>query len=536
VSNQREAFHPGPTGGILDVGMNDKDMIWRRSSGVLLHPTSLSGPHGIGDLGPEARRLADFLGSAGQSWWQMLPVGPPGFADSPYAALSAFAGSPLLISPEELVADGFLKPGELGLVGGNKEKVDYGKVSSFKMGMLRQAFAAFESRGDAGHRANFDGFCSVNGSWLGEYALYMALKGDNHGIPWNRWPKEVRGREPAALAAARKRLDGEVRFWMFIQWCFGRQWEALRTHCRGKGVQLMGDMPIFVNQDSSDVWANPALFRLDSSGNPEVVAGVPPDYFSAEGQRWGNPVYRWDALRGQGYGWWVDRFRRTFSLFDAVRIDHFIGFHRHWEIPAGGKARDGKYAAGPGAHFFETVKAQLGSLPLLAEDLGIVTPEVTALRKEFGFPGMRVLQFAFGGEPDGTNPYLLHNCTPDSFIYTGTHDNDTTAGWFSGTEGMGSTRTPEHARKERDAFSAYIGQVPREPNWEMIRLAMMSVCAVAVIPAQDLLGLGSAARMNVPGVDGGNWQWRMVDGALTTAIAERLAKLTRMHGRFPVKG
>lgn len=501
-----------------------------RASGVLLHPTSLPGKYGIGDIGPAAHKFIEFLSSSSQSWWQMLPVGPAGFADSPYAALSAFAGNHLLISPELLVEEGWMEQKDIRPSGGDPERVDYGDVLASKTAILRRAMTNFYGKTAKSGREEFDGFCSINWTWLDDYALFMALKEESGGSSWTTWAPELRRRDKGALDEARKRLATEIRFWKFTQFCFGRQWEKLRAKSRELGVALLGDMPIFVNHDSSDVWARPELFRMDSDGNPESVAGVPPDYFSSEGQWWGNPLYRWDVMRNDGYSWWLDRFKRTFSMFDAVRIDHFIGFHRYWAIPSSSKsAKEGHYEAGPGMHFFETILGQLGSLPLLAEDLGIVTPEVTQLRERFGFPGMRVLQFAFGG--DETNPYLPRNCTENSFIYTGTHDNDTTMGWYSGTEGKGSTRSGEQVAKERDAFLALVGGGTGEPHWDLIKLAMDTVCRVSVFPAQDLLGLGSSARMNVPGVNDGNWQWRLKEGALGVEIAARLGTLTRSSKR-----
>jgi len=497
---------------------------------VLLHPTSLPGPYGIGDIGPSAHKFAEMLSSASQTWWQMLPVGPAGFSDSPYAALSAFAGNHLLISPDGLLMDGLLSKNELVEFTGNSGKVDYGEAISMKIPLIRHAMTAFYARTGSGGREEFDGFCSINWTWLDDYALFMALKVESGGKSWTEWSPELRRRDKGALDEARKRLATEIRFWKFTQFIFGRQWNLLKEKCRSLGVCLLGDMPIFVNHDSSDVWARSDLFRMDVDGKSEAVAGVPPDYFSSDGQWWGNPLYRWDVMRNDGYSWWVDRFKRTFSLFDAVRIDHFIGFHRYWAIPTSAhSAKEGHYEEGPGVNFFETVLGQIGTLPLFAEDLGIVTPEVTALREKFGFPGMRVLQFAFGG--DDTNPYLPNNCTENSIIYTGTHDNDTTMGWYSGTEGRGSTRNPEQVARERNHFLSLAGGGTGEPNWDLIKLAMDTVCRISIFPAQDLLGLGSAARMNVPGVNEGNWQWRMKEGELHASIAARLGLLTRSTNR-----
>ena len=497
---------------------------------MLLHPTSLAGPHGVGDLGPAARRFAEFLRAAGQRWWQMLPLGPPGLGESPYNALSAFAGNPLLLSLDGLVADGLLDRGELRATPPlPAERVEFADVARFKEARLRQAFATLTRRGSAEDRAALDGFRRGAAPWLPDYALFRALKDAHGGAAWTTWPTELRARRPDALQAAASELAAEVHYHEFLQHLFTRQWSALRRHAQALGVGLIGDIPIYVAADSADVWANPELFRLDPGGQPEVVAGVPPDYFSETGQRWGNPVYRWDVMREQGYRWWIDRFRVTFERFDAARLDHFIGFVRFWEVPAQHPdARGGRWVPGPGRELFEAVSTALGPLELIAEDLGSVTPEVTALREELGFPGMRVLQFVLGGDLDG-------DAAPDryprrSVVYTGTHDNDTAQGWFR-MGGLDPDTSPAEIERRREVILRQLGSEGREVHWDMIRLALSTPSDLAIMPVQDLLGLGPEARMNLPASRAGNWEWRLADGALTPALAERLLALTRAHDR-----
>jgi 4-alpha-glucanotransferase len=498
---------------------------------VLLHPTSLPGPHGVGDLGPAARHLAEFLRSAGQRWWQTLSLGPPGLGNSPYNALSAFAGNPLLLSLDALVADGLLEPEDLGPAPSLRTaRADYAVATAFKDARLRRAFAAFGRRDRTQDHAAFDEFRQTQGSWLSDYALFRALKDAQGGAAWSAWPADLRLRVPAALHAAARDLAGEIRYHEFLQFLFARQWAALRRHARALGVGLIGDIPIYVAGDSADVWANPELFRLRPDGQPEVVAGVPPDYFSETGQRWGNPVYRWDVMRAQTYRWWIERFRLTFARFDAARLDHFIGFARFWEIPAERPdARGGRWTPGPGAELFESVFRALGPLELIAEDLGSVTPEVTALRDRFDFPGMRVLQFVLGTE-------LTGDAAPEryprrSVVYTGTHDNDTVQGWFR-TGGLDpDTSPPAEIERRRQLICRQIGSQGRDVHWGAIRLALSTPSDTAIIPVQDVLGLGSDARMNLPASAAGNWEWRLTEGALDPALAERLLGLTRAHGR-----
>jgi len=488
-----------------------------RASGILLHPTSLPGPAGseAGDLGEEARRFVDFLAEAGQSWWQMLPVGPTGFGNSPYSAQSAFAGSPALVSLDRLADDGLLDAADR-----RRPREDH----------LRAAFGAFRKRSpDPGYAA----FVAEAAPWLEDFALYRALKRAHREMQWTRWDPELRDRRPEALARARRELDDEIAYVRFQQWRFASDWRDLRAYAHARGVGLIGDMPIFVAHDSADVWQHRELFHLDDDGEPAFAAGVPPDYFSKTGQRWGNPLYRWSKLRADGYRWWVERFRATLSGFDAVRLDHFIGFVRYWAIPRSEPtAVQGRWMKGPGADLFTVVRRALGGeLPLIAEDLGAVTPAVHALRRRFDLPGLKILQFAFGTDPQAPD-FLPHNYERHAVVYTGTHDNDTTAGWFH-DPGSG-TRSPAQTEKERRAALAYLGSegAGSDIHWKMIRAATMSVANLAVVPAQDLLGLGTEARMNRPGVEQGNWSWRLPPDALTPALAARLRHLAATYGRL----
>ncbi|TCJ20568.1 4-alpha-glucanotransferase [Rubrobacter taiwanensis] len=484
-------------------------MRFARSGGVLLHPTSLPGGCGIGELGPEAYRFLDFLHAGGQRIWQMLPLGPVGPDGSPYRSYSAFAGNPLLISTERLVRDGLLDEAPPDAPG---DAVDHTTAGKLKRELLRRAHLRFVPP------PGFRKFCRANGWWLEDYALFTALKRAHGGRAWNEWGRELRTRDPAALEEARRELADELEFQRFAQYLFFRHFWDLRRAANGRGVRIFGDIPIFVAHDSADVWANQHLFHLDSGGDPSVVAGVPPDYFSETGQLWGNPLYDWSAMEREGYGWWKSRLRMALSLCDIVRVDHFRGFEAYWEIPAGEPtARNGRWVEGPGARLFETLRAELGELPVVAENLGTITPEVERLRRRYELPGMKVLQFAF---TDPENEYLPHNYTDPNFVvYTGTHDNDTTPGWWaSATE------------EERSFARRYLGR--EEPSvWDFVRLALSSVADVAVIPMQDLLELGSEARMNTPGTPAGNWQWRMRPDAAAPQLAQRLRELSRLYNR-----
>lgn len=500
-----------------------------RSSGILLHPTSLPGRFGIGDLGPEAYRFADFLAESGQRIWQVLPLGPTGYGDSPYQLFSAFAGNAMLISPERLAQDGLLSPAELA--GGPefpRDFVDYGRVIPYKWRLLRQAHARF----GCGRRPEFAEFRKRNAAWIDDYALFMALK-ETHpeASVWTEWEPGLVARDPEILRQGRERLAGEIEFHEYTQFEFFRQWEALRGHAAGLGLRMMGDLPIYVAHDSADVWAHADLFRLDAGGRPLVVAGVPPDYFSATGQLWGNPIYRWDRIAKSGYAWWIERVKATLSLVDIIRLDHFRGFEAYWEVPGNEKtATNGRWVKGPGADLFRVLGRVLGELPIVAENLGVITPEVEAIRKEFGFPGMAILQFAFGQDPQAPE-FKPHNYPRDLVAYTGTHDNDTTIGWWT-TEGAGdSTRTLQAVEEERAFARRYLATDGREMNWVLIRALAASVAGTVLFPLQDVLGLGSEARMNTPATSSGNWRWRFREGMLTPKIASRLRELAVTYDR-----
>lgn len=491
----------------------------RRSAGILLHPTSLPGPFGIGDLGPRAVGWIDDLVRAGQSWWQVLPLGPTGYGDSPYQSFSSFAGNTNLLSPELLIQDGLLKPADLGSADFPTSQVDFGRVVEFKGNLLHHAWQAFQAGAGAGLRSTFDVFRVEQADWLDDFALFMALKGVYAGTRWQDWPRELVLRNEDALARVRQELRDAVGMHQFGQFLFFRQWQALRAHARQCGLRLIGDIPIFVAGDSADVWSHPELFQLDKARRPAVVAGVPPDYFSATGQLWGNPLYDWAALKVTGYAWWVERLKAALQQVDLVRIDHFRGFEAYWEVEAGRPTAEiGRWVPGPGANLFAALGEKLGGLPLIAEDLGLITPEVEALREELGLPGMRVLQFAFGGGPD--NKYLPHHYVRNTITYTGTHDNDTTVGWF-GSRGLDEGGFVRH----------YAPGVEGDPAGVLLRLAWSSVADLAIAPLQDVLGLGREARMNRPGKPEGNWRWRLRKGLLTEGALTQLAELTALYSR-----
>jgi 4-alpha-glucanotransferase len=500
-----------------------------RAGGVLLHPTSLPGRHGIGDLGSEAHAFVEFLASTGQRWWQMLPLGPTGFGNSPYQSHSSYAGNPLLIALDNLVKRGWLTSNDCpGGPVAALDQVEFDAAAALKNGALRKAFDRFKTTGE---HARLEEFITANRVWLEDYAFYQAVKDEHGGLPWFEWEKELVARDPSACARWRERLADRIRFHEFVQFAFETQWQALRALCREKGVSLIGDLPIFVAHDSADVWANPDLFYLDDSGQPLVVAGVPPDYFSETGQLWGNPLYRWETHAANDYSWWVTRLGFLLGRVDLVRIDHFRGFEAYWEIPAGSKtAQSGKWVEGPGSKFFEALHRRLGSLPLIAEDLGMITPSVIALRDEFTLPGMRVLQFGF--RPDaGADKMLPHRFDHHCVVYTGTHDNDTTRGWFTSTD-VATTQPAEEIQAERAFARCYLKTSGEEIHWDMIRLAYASVADTAIIPLQDVLGLDSGARMNVPGTAEGNWRWRFRSGQIDRLARERLAELTALFGRW----
>ncbi len=507
--------------------------MFERASGVLLHPTSLPGPYGVGDLGPQAYRWVDFLAGSGCALWQVLPLGPTGYGDSPYQCFSAFAGNPYLISPRLLMQDGLLREDDLGgLPDFPADFVDYGRVIPWKQGLLERAFDRFTHHTPRSVKEDFDAFRAAHAPWLDDYALFMALKEAHGGSPWDRWPDPVRRRDPSALSRTRRSLSSRIERFAFEQFLFFRQWAALKDYASTRGVRIIGDIPIFVAYDSADVWAHPELFCLDGDGRPTHVAGVPPDYFSPTGQLWGNPLYRWEAHREEGYAWWLARFQTILSLVDIVRLDHFRGFVGYWEIPAGSPtAEHGRWAPGPGADLFLALEQALreagkipegAPLPLIAEDLGVITPEVVALRERFHLPGMKILQFAFSG-PE--NPFLPHHYPRECVVYTGTHDNDTTVGWYE-------SAPPQ----EREFALRYLGRgdlTAQEFTWELIRLAWASVAVFAIVPMQDLLTLGTEARMNYPSRPSGNWRWRMGEGALAESLSHRLHELNHLYARTP---
>lgn len=494
----------------------------RRASGILLHPTSLPGI-GIGSLGAAAYRFIDWLAAAKQRRWQIMPLGPTSYGDSPYACLSALAGNPLLIALEYLVADGLLNQADLDNAPQfPAAQVDFGPVITWKFGLLQQAYANFVAYGSAEQRVAFEAFHNDQSSWLDNFALFMALKEAHGGVAWNQWDPALAGREPQALNAARTKLNDRIRFQKFMQWLFWSQWTSVKRYANQRDIQIIGDIPIFVAYDSADVWANRELFYLDNNGNPTVVAGVPPDYFSATGQRWGNPLYRWDVLAQRGYDWWIERFRVTLTLVDIVRIDHFRGFEAYWEVPASEEtAINGRWVKGPEDQFFTALREALGRFPIIAEDLGLITPEVEELRDRQGFPGMAVLHFAWADT--AVNLYLPHNYQRNLVVYTGTHDNDTTVGWWQNLSDY-----------ERTHVQQYLGIHGNDIAWDMIRVALMSVGDTVVVPAQDVLSLGSEARMNLPGRPMGNWGWRLLPEQLTAATSDRLATLTALYGRIPL--
>jgi 4-alpha-glucanotransferase len=490
-----------------------------RSSGILLHPTSLPNPHGIGSLGAEAYDFVEFLAETEQSVWQILPLGPTGYGDSPYSAFSAFAGNPLLISLERLVEAGDLDPEDIADVSLAEGEAHYGFVHGFKGRLLHKAALRFHATGSDDRRQAYDDFAAGQGYWLNDYALFRALRQHFGDHPWNRWPEPIRRREESALRAWGEKLAQPILFHKYSQFVFFEQWFALKEFAGHRQVRIFGDLPIFVAFDSADVWANPDLFYLDADQNPTLVAGVPPDYFSATGQLWGNPMYRWERMAEQGYSWWLARFRWNLAQADLVRIDHFRGFEASWGIKAGEKtAVNGRWLSVPGAELFQILQRELGEAPIVAEDLGLITPEVEALRDRFGFPGMKVMQFAFGSGPD--NPYLPHNVGRNCVMYTGTHDNDTSLGWWQSL-----------AETDRSAVHEYLGRPAQKMPWPLVRQAMASVADLCIVPLQDILSLDSAARMNTPGRSGGNWGWRFLPGALTPEVRTRLAAITSLYGR-----
>ena len=509
-------------------------MRFPRSSGILLHPTSLPGPFGIGDLGPAALRFADFLADSGQTLWQVLPLGPTGYGDSPYQCFSALAGNPLLISPERLAEQGWLDAAALRNVPDfPQDQADFAQVLPWKTALLESAARRFSECAASEDRERFDAFSRDQAKWLDDFALFMALKKHHQGAVWSSWEPDIRWRKPAALKSWSEKLADPIAVQKFQQFAFFSQWRELREYCRARKIRMMGDLPIYVSHDSSDVWVHPEQYHLDSNGNPTVVAGVPPDYFSATGQLWGNPIYRWDVLARDGYRWWLERFRAVLDMVDLIRLDHFRGFEAYWEVPATEPtAVHGRWTPGPGSALFQAARSALGELPLVAENLGVITPAVEAIRAEFGFPGMTILQFAFGSDPQAAS-FRPHNYPREVVAYSGTHDCDTTVGWWS-SEGRGeSTRSAEDIRREHEIAQKYLNTDGKEIHWAFIRALEASVADTVLIPLQDLLGLGSEARMNQPATLGGNWRWRYRAEMLTPNIAQRLRELALLYERAP---
>jgi len=496
-----------------------------RRSGILLHITSLPSHYGIGDFGHEAYRFADFLAGGGQSVWQVLPLEPTSAycGNSPYCTHSAFAGNPLLISPDLLVQDGFLDPADVASRPAfAREHVDYDKVYKYKYQLLQTAFEKFANRREADYE--FERFCRANADWLDDYALFTSLKKNFHGVGWTDWPEDLRDRHETALLEWKKQLDNNIFAVKFFQYLFARQWSDLKEYCHDNNIQIMGDIPIYVSLDSADVWAHPDIFKLNEEKRPIFVAGVPPDYFSSTGQLWGNPVYNWDVMRARGFDWWIKRIAHNLDLFDMIRLDHFRGFVGYWEVPASeSTAVKGRWIEVPTRDFFDTLLRRFPYLPMIAEDLGTITPDVRETMLTYGFAGMKLLLFAFGDDL-ATNPYVPHNHTQNNVVYTGTHDNNTVKGWFR----------KEASESDRNRLFQYLGKTVDEDSihWELTRLAMMSVAGIAIIPIQDILGLGEDARMNLPAAEHGNWGWRLKGELLTTELGKRLLEMTRTYGRI----
>ena len=507
-------------------------MNFPRSSGVLLHPTSLPGPYGVGDFGPQAYRFVDFLHEAGQKLWQVLPLNPTGYADSPFQCFSASAGNPLLISLDKLAEQGCLSRDDLRtLPMFPVESVDYGAAIHFKMPLLRKAAANFRQCASHEQQQQFDQFCTEHREWLNDFALFMAVKQAHNLAAWTKWPFDIAQRTPEAVEYWRKKLAPEIEAQKFFQFIFFQQWQQLREYGRERRIRIIGDIPIYVAHDSADVWSNRQFFLLNEKGEPEKIAGVPPDYFSATGQLWGNPTYNWPLLKQTGYKWWVERIRAALRLYDFVRIDHFRGFEAYWEVPGGETtAVNGKWVKGPGRELFAVLRQELGDLPIIAENLGVITPEVEAIRHEFGFPGMAILQFAFGTDPQAPT-FKPHNYVRDLVAYTGTHDNDTVMGWWNSSGTADSTRSLSDVEKEHAYARAYLNFKDDPINWVLIRGIEASVANTAMAPMQDILGLGNEARMNFPGTSSGNWKWRLRPDSLTPEIAERLKKMAELYDR-----
>lgn len=495
-------------------------MKYNRASGIILHPSSLPGPDGIGDLGPEAFRWVDFLSETGCGLWQVLPLGPTGYGDSPYQCFSAFAGNPYLVSSVLLMEMGLLS--RIDLADRPQfpiEKVDYSEVIQWKIKLLDRAYAKFQKSTRSGIRDAFEAFQQTQKDWLEDFALFMAIKEDNGGGSWEHWPENLRSRDAETLELFRQEHAQAIQNHTFRQFLFYQQWETLHKYANQKGIRIIGDVPIFVAYDSADVWSHPELFFINKKGLPTVIAGVPPDYFSATGQLWGNPLYRWSDHKKTGYSWWIKRMKSAFQLFDFIRLDHFRGFVAYWEVRYGKlTAEIGRWVPGPGANLFDAIQNKLGDLPIIAEDLGVITPDVVALRDKYGLPGMKIFQFAFTNDPK--DPFLPHNYPGHCVAYTGTHDNDTARGWYESA--------PE---KERDFCRRYIARSGQDISWDMIRVVWSSVAIMALAPMQDLLNLGNEARMNFPSRASGNWFWRMTPNALTPQLLARVKEVNYLYGR-----
>ena len=498
-------------------------MKYRRSSGIILHPTSLPGPYGIGDLGPQALNWVDFLAKTGCGLWQILPLGPTGYGDSPYQCFSAFAGNPYLISPELLFEDKLLAQSDLGgMPGFPSGRVDFGAVIPWKLALLDKAYTRYEKSASAQLQEAHREFQEQQSGWLEDFALFMALKEYHGGAPWITWSPDLRDRKPKALSEAQKKLTDSIQRQIFRQFIFFRQWSALRKCTAEKNIRIIGDIPIFVAHDSADVWAHPELFTLDQTGKPEFVAGVPPDYFSPTGQLWGNPLYGWEVHKANGYTWWLERMRAVLSLVDIVRLDHFRGFAGYWKVKGDAKtAEKGQWVPGPGRDFFDTLQEALGDLPIIAEDLGVITPDVVAMRETYQLPGMKILQFAFAGGPD--DPFLPHHYPENCVVYTGTHDNDTVRGWYE--------RVPE---EEKSFYRRYMHRDGSNVSWDLIWSCWGSVAIFALAPLQDFLGLGNEARMNYPGNPSGNWTWRMREDSLGESLQEQVHEINYLYSRMNI--
>lgn len=499
---------------------SENHMKYERSSGILLHPTSLESPYGIGDIGPQAYRWIDFLADSGCGLWQILPLGPTGYGDSPYQCFSAFAGNPLLVSPDALLSEDLIHSDDIvNLPVFPSDHVDFGPTISWKLGLLDRSYHRFLQMAPDDLLDEYAEFQETHTTWLDDFSLFMALKESHGGAAWLTWEKPLRDRDPGALNEAREIHQVAISRQVFRQFLFYRQWANLRKYANKKGIKIIGDIPIFVAHDSADVWANPDLFHLDETGKPTVVAGVPPDYFSPTGQLWGNPLYRWDVHKDKGYTWWLDRFKAVLNLVDIVRLDHFRGFAGYWEIPGDAQTAEyGQWVAGPGKDIFISLHQVIGDIPILAEDLGVITEDVNELRDSLGLPGMRILQFGFEGGPD--DPFLPHHYPVNCVVYTGTHDNDTAKGWYR--------RVSEEARHFCRRYLATDG---KDISWDFIRACWSSVAVISIAPMQDILGLGNESRMNYPGNPSGNWTWRMGSNSLNEKLSVRINELNHLYSR-----